>query len=156
MIFATAPTGADPTKACDSLPQRISDIKTQARSRGRDVKVLVNPHVICRPTDREAHAWYHRIRDERDEVALAHFFGGFAAGDQVSWQQHSALDWAVGGNIHLVGSPDQIVDWCARLKQAGVDGVQVNFFDFIPDLDYFAETVLPLMVQAGLRHPLPA
>ena len=65
------------------------------------------------------------------------------------------LNWAVGGNVHLVGSPEQIVDWFAKLKKAGCDGMQVNFFDFVPDLNYFATAVLPLMQQAGLRHPLP-
>ncbi len=155
MIFATAPTGADPVKACESLPERIASIKSQARENHRDVKVLVNPHVICRPTEREAWAWYDRIRDERDEVALAHFYSGFTGGDQTSWREHSALDWAVGGNVHLVGTPEQIVDWFERLKGAGVDGVQVNFFDFVPDLSYFAQAVMPLMQQAGLRHPSP-
>lgn len=48
-----------------------------------------------------------------------------------------------------------VVEWFIRLRAAGVDGVQVNFFDFMPDLDYFAAAVLPLMQQAGLRHPLP-
>ena len=59
-------------------------------------------------------------------------------------------------DIHLVGSPDMIVDWFVRLKAAGVDGVQVNFYDFGPDLDRFARTVLPLMHEAGLRNPEPA
>jgi hypothetical protein len=27
----------------------------------------------------------------------------------------------------------------------------VNFFDYLPDLDYFGNNVLPLMKQAGLR-----
>ena len=110
--------------------------------------------MICRPTEQEAQAWYTRIRDERDEEALAHFFNAFMGGDQSSWRQHSALDWAVGGNLHLVGTPEMVVEWFVRLRQAGVDGVQVNFFDFIPDLDYFIEAVLPLMQQAGLRHSL--
>ena len=34
---------------------------------------------------------------------------------------------------------------------AGCDGVQVNFFDYEPDLEHFASRVLPLMRQAGLR-----
>ena len=155
IIFATSPTGADPGKACASLPQRIGPIKAQARQKGRDVKILVNPHVICRPTEKEARAWYQRIRDERDEVAVTNFFNAFTGGDQASWRQHSALDWAVGGNLHLVGTPDMIVEWFVRLRQAGVDGVQVNFFDFGPDLDYFISTVLPLMQQAGLRQAMP-
>ena len=49
-----------------------------------------------------------------------------------------------------------IVDRFVRLKAAGVDGVQVNFYDFGPDLDRFARTVLPLMREAGLRNPEPA
>ncbi len=71
-----------------------------------------------------------------DEAALAHFFGGFAEGDQASWRQHSSLDWAVGGNIHLVGTPEQIVDWFQRLKARG--RWRGEFFRFTPDLDYFA------------------
>ncbi len=156
MIFVTPPSGADPDRACASLPPRIDAIKAQARQHGREIKVLVNPHVICRPSEREARAWYQHLIDERDPVALEHFFGEFSGGDQASWRQHSMLDWAVGGNLHLVGTPEQIVEWCVRLRQAGVDGVQINFFDFIPDLAYFAGAVLPLMEQAGLRLPHPA
>ena len=49
-----------------------------------------------------------------------------------------------------------IVDWFGRLRGAGVDGAQVHFYDFGPDLDRFACTVLPLMREAGLRAPEPA
>lgn len=98
LIFATSPTGAEPEKACASLPQRIASIKAQARQQGRKVKVLANPRVVCRPSEREARAW----------------------------RQHSVLDWAVGGNLHLVGTPEQIVEWFVRLRQAGVDGVHLT------------------------------
>ena len=37
------------------------------------------------------------------------------------------------------------------LKKAGIDGVQLTFYDFREDLDYFAERILPLMKEAGLR-----
>jgi FMNH2-dependent dimethyl sulfone monooxygenase len=39
------------------------------------------------------------------------------------------------------------------LKAAGIDGLQMTFFDFEPDLAYFGEAVLPLMEKAGLRVP---
>ena len=38
-----------------------------------------------------------------------------------------------------------------QLQQAGCDGVQLTFYDFAPDLEYFGEAVLPLMKEAGLR-----
>jgi FMNH2-dependent dimethyl sulfone monooxygenase len=42
-------------------------------------------------------------------------------------------------------------DQFARLKEAGIDGLQLSFFDFAPDLDHFGSRILPLMRQAGLR-----
>jgi FMNH2-dependent dimethyl sulfone monooxygenase len=42
------------------------------------------------------------------------------------------------------------------LKKAGCDGVQLSFFDFAPDLEFFGERVLPLLCDAGLRlRPSP-
>ncbi len=76
----------------------------------------------------------------------------FIGGDTASWRGHSRAQWVIGGNVHLVGSPEQIVEWFARLHAAGCDGVQVNFFDYLPDLEFFGREVLPLMRQAGLRH----
>ena len=58
----------------------------------------------------------------------------------------------IGGNVHLVGTPEQIVTWFDRLYQAGCDGVQVNFFDYLPDLEFFGREVVPLMREAGLRN----
>ncbi len=51
-----------------------------------------------------------------------------------------------------MGTPEQVVEQFKQLKDAGCDGIQINFFDYEPDLDYFAEYVLPLMKQAGLRR----
>jgi FMNH2-dependent dimethyl sulfone monooxygenase len=155
LIFCTAPTGADAEQACQSLPDHIARIKDMARAKGRDPRVVLNPHVICRDSDAEAREWRDEILAQRDEVALGNFAADFLGGDQTSWKGHSLENWAVGGNAHLVGSPTTIVDWFVRLKEAGVDGVQINFFDFLPDLARFRETIWPLMHAAGLRSPCP-
>ena len=49
------------------------------------------------------------------------------------------------------GTPAQVTEWFVRLKAAGIDGVQVNFFDFLPEIEFFGRHVLPLMREAGLR-----
>jgi len=152
IIFVTSPAGADPAAACDALPAHTARIREAARAQGRDIKILINPHVICRDTEAEARAQYRRILDAADPVALDHFVASFRSGDQSSWRGHDKKNWAVGGNVHLVGNPEQIVDWCGRLKDAGCDGVQINFFDFLPELEFFGARVLPLLKQAGLRH----
>ena len=51
----------------------------------------------------------------------------------------------------MIGTPEQVVEQFVRLKRAGVDGLQLSFYDFKPDLEFFGDRILPLMKQAGLR-----
>jgi FMNH2-dependent dimethyl sulfone monooxygenase len=53
--------------------------------------------------------------------------------------------------LQIVGGPDTVANAIARLKQAGIDGVQLSFYDFVPDLALFGDRVLPLLKAAGLR-----
>ena len=153
LIFITSPAGADPEKACAALPPHNARIKAAARENGREVRTIINPHVICRDTEREARAQYQAILDHQDPVAADNFHATFMGGDQASWKQTSRDQWVVGGNVHLVGTPEQVVEHIVRRRHAGGDGVQVNFYDYLPDLEHFGSRVLPLMKQAGLRLP---
>jgi FMNH2-dependent dimethyl sulfone monooxygenase len=63
---------------------------------------------------------------------------------------------AIGGNIEVIGTPEQVVDQFLQLRKAGIDGLQLSFFDFQPDLEFFGERVIPLMEQAGLRLKVEA
>ncbi|MEM8971498.1 MAG: LLM class flavin-dependent oxidoreductase [Pseudomonadota bacterium] len=153
LIFITSPAGADLDKACESLPAHNKKIKDLARSKGREIKTIINPHIICRETEAEAWAQHQAILDHQDPVAADNFYATFAGGDQSSWRGNTREHWVIGGNVHIVGSPEQVVEALQRLSDAGCDGVQVNFYDFLPDLDFFGRRVLPLMIEAGLRKP---
>jgi FMNH2-dependent dimethyl sulfone monooxygenase len=152
LIFITSPAGADPEQACAALPPHNARIKALARSYGREVRTIINPHVICRPTEAEARAAYRSILENEDTIAADNFVRTFQSDDTASWRGHTRAQWVIGGNVHLVGSPEQIVRWFERLHAAGCDGVQVNFFDYLPDLEFFGREVLPLMRTAGLRN----
>ncbi|HEY6440440.1 MAG TPA: LLM class flavin-dependent oxidoreductase [Acetobacteraceae bacterium] len=152
LIFITSPAGADPALACEALPAHNAKIKALAREYRREVKTIINPHVICRPTEQEARAAYTAILENEDTVAADNFVRTFQSGDTASWRGHTRAQWVIGGNVHLVGTPAQIVEWFGRLRDAGCDGVQVNFFDYLPDLEFFGREVIPLMREAGLRH----
>ncbi|MEH1844941.1 MAG: SDR family NAD(P)-dependent oxidoreductase [Nostoc sp.] len=58
---------------------------------------------------------------------------------------------AIGGNIEVIGTPEQVVEQFVSLKVAGVDGLQLSFYDFKEDLEFFGDRILPLIKQAGLR-----
>ena len=112
------------------------------------VKVASNASM----TEAEARAQYQSILDHQDPVAADNFYKTFAGGDQTSWKNNTREQWVIGGNVHVIGTPEQVVDGFVRLSKAGCDGVQVNFYDFLPDLDFFGRRVVPLMRQAGLRN----
>lgn len=152
LIFITSPGGAEVVKACETLPTHIQKVRDLAKTHGKTLKTIINPHVICRPTEKEAWDVYNAILDGEDPVASENFSQSFVTGDTRGWRNHSRANWVVGGNIHVVGTPEQVVDWFVKLSDIGCDGVQVNFFDFLPDLEYFGSDVLPLMKQAGLRN----
>jgi hypothetical protein len=40
-------------------------------------------------------------------------------------------------NVHLVGTPEQIVKWFARLRDSGRHAARVNFIGYPPDPEFF-------------------
>jgi FMNH2-dependent dimethyl sulfone monooxygenase len=77
--------------------------------------------------DSDAHAWRGR-KDTRHKQGLG-----------------------LGGNIAIIGSLEQVVEQLVALHRTGIDGVQLCFYDFKLDLEYFGSKILPLLKEAGLR-----
>jgi FMNH2-dependent dimethyl sulfone monooxygenase len=154
IVFITSPAGSSFESALPALPAHTARIKQAARDLGREVRTLLNPMVICRETERETWAYHDAI------VAHADPIGSFQNldSDAHAWRGRIGVDTpkrrAIGGNIEVIGTPEQVVEKFVQLKKAGVDGLQLSFYDFKPDLDFFGRRVLPLMEQAGLRKPV--
>lgn len=151
LIFVTSPGGATIHAGLETLPAHNRKIKELAAQASRQVRTVINPHVICRDTEREVKQIIDAIYAGEDTVAVDTFLGARQKGDQTSWAGHTRHERVLGGNIHVLGTPEHVVEQFIQLNKAGCDGIQVNFFDYEPDLDYFAAHVLPLMKQAGLR-----
>jgi FMNH2-dependent dimethyl sulfone monooxygenase len=149
IVFTTSPGSAEIEDALAKLPEHLQRIKAAAAHHGRQIRTLINPLVICRDSDAEAWEHHAAITAAGDPGALEGHVR--EASDAHAWRGHKADQRYVGGNIQLVGSPETVVRDILRLKQAGIDGIQLSFFDFGPDLEQFGERVLPLLHQAGLR-----
>ncbi|PYE13198.1 FMNH2-dependent dimethyl sulfone monooxygenase [Paraburkholderia silvatlantica] len=149
LIFITSSAGAQIDAALDVLPAHTAQVRAAAQAHGREVRTLINPTIVCRPTEHEASAYHDAILSHADFGAVDGFTG--RRSDARAWKGHQREQRVLGGNIQIIGSPEHVVDDLLRLKAAGIDGVQLTFFDFEPDLAYFGEAVLPLLEQAGLR-----
>lgn len=151
IVFITSPSGNQMSHAIESLPSHTATIRRAATDAGRQVRTIINPMVVCRPTEKEAIQFRDAILDAADVGAVDGVAAATRSGDAVAWRDAKRYHRALGGNLHVVGSPEQIVEQFISLKNAGCDGVQLTFYDFAPDLEYFGEAVLPLMQQAKLR-----
>lgn len=153
VVFITSPGASDFAGAIEALPAHVARVKQAAKSQGREVRTLLNPMVISRATEAETAEYYNAIVAHQDFRTPE----GFQSlnSDAQAWKGREGIDppsrRAIGGNIEVVGTPEQIVEQFVALRRAGIDGLQLSFFDFKPDLEFFGDQILPLMKQAGLR-----
>ncbi|MET0678977.1 MAG: LLM class flavin-dependent oxidoreductase [Bradyrhizobium sp.] len=151
IVFVTSPGGSSFADAIQVLPAHARRVKQAAIDVGREVRTLLNPMVICRETERETWQYHDAIVDHMDPVASMQNL----ASDAQAWKGRVGVDAAkrraIGGNIEVIGTPEQVVDQFVQLKKAGIDGLQLSFYDFKPDLEFFGRRVIQLLEQAGLR-----
>ena len=157
IVFVTSPGGSGIQAALDTLPAHTAQIRRAAAAAGRHgtraIRTLINPVVVSRDTERETQQY-------ADAIVAGKTPGGLGAGNKYDSDAHA---WrgrkegtrdagrGLGGNIEIVGTPEQVVEQLLALKEAGIDGVQLGFHDFERDLAHFGERILPLMKSAGLR-----
>ena len=143
----------------DKGREQIADIAARAAVTGRDVGVYTTTHVVCRPTQTEAEAYYeHYAVTEQDSASVDHYMGAKQANsgshDEEAYRLHRKRFAGGAGTYPLVGTPRQIVDEMIRMHEAGFAGTTVSFVNFKHELPYFIAEVLPLLVEAGLREPV--
>jgi len=140
----------------DAGKAHIEDINTRAEKFGRKLSVFTTCHVVCRPSQGEAEAYYERYAvTQADKGAVDYHmtqkqkFAG--SHDEATFRLHAKRFAGGAGTYPLIGTPRKIVDDMAKMHRAGFAGTTVSFVNYLDELPYFAEEVLPLMREAGLR-----
>ena len=139
----------------------VSEIKTMARREfGRDILVFLMTYIVCADTEREAKDFVHYYVHEKGDWRavrdlLAVLMPNSQSASQEQWEAMAANLIAGYGGLPLVGTPEQIVDGMVRMSEAGVDGITVSWVNYESGLAEFERRILPLMLEAGLRHKIP-
>jgi alkanesulfonate monooxygenase SsuD/methylene tetrahydromethanopterin reductase-like flavin-dependent oxidoreductase (luciferase family) len=171
MNAGASPTGqAFAIRNCDALFSHISygmsldetaayvtRLRDTARQQGRDIEIYTVGVVTCRPTAREAaDYWRHCIVDNADWDAVDNIL----AMRDITRENRSPEDFerlrnhqANGmGGLPMVGDPDTVTEQLARLAGAGLTGIAVSFVNYLDELPYFRDNVLPRLARLGLRN----
>lgn len=70
--------------------------------------------------------------------------------DYAAKRQYFAAN-AIGG-YPFVGTPDRVAEELADISRAGVRGIAVSFVNYLDELPYFCDAVLPRLARLGLRE----
>jgi alkanesulfonate monooxygenase SsuD/methylene tetrahydromethanopterin reductase-like flavin-dependent oxidoreductase (luciferase family) len=134
----------------------ITDMKARGQALGRDIGVFTTCHVVCRPTQAEAEAYYEYYAVTMQDTASVDFYmqakeKNSTSHDPEAYRLHRKRFAAGAGTYPLVGTPRHIADEMIRMSEAGFAGTTISFVNFADELPYFVAEVLPLLKEAGLR-----
>ena len=144
----------------EQAAEQVRVQKAMAAGHGRTAHIMTGSYVVCRPTRREAED-YHRYYAEQnvDAEGLERLMSAQrlnAKSFPPALFQELKIRFAAGhGGYPLVGAPDDVADRIARVAKAGFFGLTLGFVNFLDELPFFRDEVLPRLVARGLRAPVP-
>jgi alkanesulfonate monooxygenase SsuD/methylene tetrahydromethanopterin reductase-like flavin-dependent oxidoreductase (luciferase family) len=154
--FFVATSGSRTSLAASAA--KVAEIKSAAQQLGRDIEVFTVGQVICRPTQKEADQYYHHVNiDNADWGAI----DGMLANKSITPQTIPPEEYekkrrffaanSIGG-YPFVGTPDRVAEEFAIISQAGVRGIGLSFVNFLAEVPYFCDEVLPRLQRTGVRE----
>jgi alkanesulfonate monooxygenase SsuD/methylene tetrahydromethanopterin reductase-like flavin-dependent oxidoreductase (luciferase family) len=144
----------------DKLTDEITALRAAATD--RSVGVFTSGHMICRRTEKEARDYHHYIvREKGDweaaEKAIAKRFSGGTQSipkDKLLQMQERFISG--GGTFPVIGSFDQAAEIYKRLADAGLNGMAVGLVNYVQEMPYIRDELLPRMQRLGLREAAAA
>ncbi len=152
-LFST-PVGAE---TIAQLSNGISHAKTLAAAEGREIEVYSVGVVTCRPTNAEAEEYHrHCIIDDADWDAVDNILAmkdvsPATVGEEEFQRRRSHFAHGMGG-IPIIGDPDTVAAKIAHIAEAGLRGIGVSFVNYLEELPFFRDAVLPRLERMGLRE----
>jgi dimethylsulfone monooxygenase len=141
----------------DSAAERVGAAKQKARDQGRELGVYTVGVVTCRPTQREAEEYYrHAIIDNADWSAVDSILAKKHITRATHGEKFDGIrrDQANGmGGLPIIGDPDKVAQDLARLSQAGFTGIALSLVNYLEELPFFCDEVIPRLERMGLREP---
>jgi alkanesulfonate monooxygenase SsuD/methylene tetrahydromethanopterin reductase-like flavin-dependent oxidoreductase (luciferase family) len=137
--------------------QRVQAAKDEAAAQNKDLDVYAVGVVTCRPTQKEAEEYYHYATIEQaDWSAVDGILGKknispATVGEEEFQKQRHHYAHGLGGLL-MVGDPDQIASQLADLSRAGLRGIGFSFVNYLRELPYFCDEVLPRLERMGIRE----
>lgn len=140
----------------DDCRRLSSAVRERAAAHGRTLKIISCAVLIVRDTEREALEMKRLILEQGDWESARHMGMQRTSGDHSlavtpELSQAELQACLFSGAAPFFGTPEQAAELLIGQAKAGIDGFQIIFFDYLHDIQYFADRVIPALAVAGLR-----
>jgi alkanesulfonate monooxygenase SsuD/methylene tetrahydromethanopterin reductase-like flavin-dependent oxidoreductase (luciferase family) len=150
-LFSMTPKGK-----LDEFAAHIANVKALARQGGCEIDVYTVGVITCRPTQREAEQYYrHWAIDYADWAAVDRIMAmrGVTRDKFPDDFEERRYHQANGmGGVPIVGDPDTVAQELAQLAATGAKGIALSFVNYLHELPFFRDEVLPRLARMGLRE----
>jgi alkanesulfonate monooxygenase SsuD/methylene tetrahydromethanopterin reductase-like flavin-dependent oxidoreductase (luciferase family) len=152
----------DAVRFPDESAGRIAETRRLAKEGGRELEVWTPIGVVCRPTESEADAFTQRMIEHADLAAVGRI-AELHERDEQGHEHEDSVFRRIGdgplerqvlarGNFCAIGDPDQVAAQIAGLCRTGFDGLALNFVNYLDELPFFVQEVLPRLEALGVRR----
>jgi alkanesulfonate monooxygenase SsuD/methylene tetrahydromethanopterin reductase-like flavin-dependent oxidoreductase (luciferase family) len=148
----------------ETAQAQIDEIKDLARAEGRhDFRIFGRAHIVIGDTTDEAQEEFERIHWELADIAGARNVSNINSQNSQSTpfgelQEKVLLQGMIAGfwALPLVGTVDYVAQKLLDLHANGLDGIALSWPRYDEGLAQFEELILPRLIEAGVRRPIPA
>jgi dimethylsulfone monooxygenase len=166
---ASATGRAFAVKNCDAFFLQASRVSTEetaasvkkakdlGREYGHDIGIYTVGVVTCRRTQKEAEDYHHYAIIENadlsaiDSILAMKNITSKTKGMEEFNRQRRFYANGMGG-LPIVGDADHVAKTLAELSTAGVTGIGISLVNYLDELPYVRDEVLPRLERMGLRE----
>ncbi|MPZ56606.1 MAG: LLM class flavin-dependent oxidoreductase [Rhizobiales bacterium] len=138
----------------DNLAEHIRTVRAAAVP--RSIGVYASGHIVCRATQKEAEDYYdwlvHEMGDwEAVEQMIKVRQNQQSIPPELHRQMKERLISGIG-TFPIIGSPDRVAEKLKRMSDSGLDGMAVGLINYVNEIPFIRDELLPRMARLGLRE----
>jgi FMNH2-dependent dimethyl sulfone monooxygenase len=145
-------------KSNDETAGNVQKAKDVANEHGRDIDVYTVGGITVRRTRKEAEEYFNYAAIENADFTA---IDGLLALKNITLEKVGAEELARQRKLYtlgysgfpMIGDPDDIAKMLAELSGAGLTGIGISFINYLEELPYFCDEVLPRLERIGIRDP---
>jgi dimethylsulfone monooxygenase len=155
-LFTTARRATEEEMPFEEAAREVAAAKEQAHAQGHEIGVYCVGVVTVRPTQREADDYVKYVEENTDWSAVDSIMEMKGLNNKPpEIRANIRAGYARGmGGLPLTGSPDSVAKQLADISAAGFNGIAISFINYLAELPYFRDEVLPRLERLGLRTPV--